>query len=56
MLADRSFSVYGAKLWNSIPEGLRKQPTLHDFKKHLKTYPVLLKHLINYHYDSKISY
>ena len=36
--ADRSFSVYGAKLWNSIPEGLRKQPTLHDFKKHLKTY------------------
>ena len=36
--ADRSFSVYGAKLWNSIPEGLQKQPTLQDFKKHLKTY------------------
>lgn len=36
--ADRSFSVAGPKLWNTLPENLRSLPTLDTFKKNLKTY------------------
>ena len=35
---ERSFSVSGPKLWNSVPFGIRSQPTLYSFKRSLKTY------------------
>jgi hypothetical protein len=36
--ADRSFSVYGPKLWNNLPIVLRAETNLDHFKKSLKTY------------------
>ena len=35
---DRSFSVAAAKLWNSIPDHIRRSETLAMFKSSLKTY------------------
>lgn len=35
---DRSFAIYGPKLWNSIPTELRTCPSLQTFKTKLKTY------------------
>ena len=34
---DRSFSIAGPKLWNSVPTSLRNADSLDSFKKHLKT-------------------
>ena len=36
--ADRSFSVAGPKLWNSLPINIRQEKNLNSFKKALKTY------------------
>ena len=36
--ADRSFSVYAPKLWNTLPDELKTIQTTDMFKKHLKTY------------------
>jgi len=35
---DRAFSVCGPKLWNNLPESLRRETKLEPFKKNLKTY------------------
>ena len=35
---ERRFSVSTAKLWNKLPEGLQKAPTLNIFKAMLKTH------------------
>ena len=35
---DKSFSVLGPKLWNSLPANIRDSPTIKSFKKLLKTY------------------
>ncbi|XP_064633682.1 uncharacterized protein LOC135491641 [Lineus longissimus] len=35
---ERRFSVFTAKLWNQLPEGLQKAPSLNIFKKMLKTH------------------
>ena len=35
---ERAFSVAGPKLWNVLPESLRKSNSLHVFKKSLKTH------------------
>ena len=34
---DRSFSIAGPKLWNSVPTSLRNADSLDSFKKHLET-------------------
>ena len=31
----RSFTYYGAKIWNSLPSDLKQSPTLNSFKKEL---------------------
>ncbi|KAK6191070.1 hypothetical protein SNE40_002818 [Patella caerulea] len=36
--ADRSFSVMGPRLWNTLPESVKQCKTVTDFKKKLKTY------------------
>ena len=36
--ADRSFSVYGPRLWNSLPYDIRASNNLDSFKKNLNTY------------------
>ena len=36
--ADRSFSVYGPKLWNTLPEETRKLDNYENFKKQLKAH------------------
>ncbi len=35
---EASFHYYGPRLWNSLPEDLRAAPTVHTFKRKLKTY------------------
>ena len=37
-LGDRSFAAIGPKLWNDLPDFIRKSETLTVFKKFLKTY------------------
>ena len=44
---ERAFSIYAPKLWNALPEFLRKSATILYFKKQLKHY------LFNY-YDEFI--
>jgi hypothetical protein len=34
----RSFSVYGPRLWNSLPLAIKEAPSLESFKKRLKTH------------------
>ena len=41
---DRSFSVYGPSVWNSLPLELRQAPSEIQFKKDLKTF-LFTKHL-----------
>ena len=36
--ADRSFSVYGPKIWNDLPYEIRASVNLESFKKALKAY------------------
>ena len=43
--ADRSFSCYGPKLWNSLPEHIKSAASIDNFKKLLK------HHLFNLAYD-----
>ena len=38
IFADRSFSVYGPKLWNSLPSDIRNCTSLSNFRKQLKTF------------------
>ena len=35
---DRAFSIAGPLLWNAIPPGIKKSPSVAIFKKSLKTY------------------
>ena len=35
--ATRSFAVYGPSLWNSIPDNIKRSPTLELFKNRVKT-------------------
>ena len=35
--ADRAFSIYGPKMWNSLPEHLRTECNIEIFKSKLKT-------------------
>ena len=44
---DRSFAVSGLKLWNKLPDAIKKATTLKEFKKVLKT------HLFNQAYYSQ---
>ena len=37
-LGDRSFQVAAPKLWYAVPRELRDIPSLHTFKRNLKTY------------------
>lgn len=37
LFADRSFSVAGPTLWNSLPENTRLLDSYDDFRKHIKT-------------------
>ena len=36
--AKRSFSVYGRKLWNTLPNSVKESKTIDTFKGKLKTY------------------
>ena len=36
--AERSFSVYGPKLWNTLPSSIKESKTIDIFKTNLKTY------------------
>ena len=36
--AERSFSVYGPKLWNTLPNSVKESKTIDTFKGKLKTY------------------
>ena len=36
--ADRTFSVYGPKIWNNLPQPLRRNMSIKQFKAQLKTY------------------
>ena len=36
--ADRSFSVYGPKIWNSLPYNIRSSNNIYSFTKKLKTH------------------
>ena len=36
--ADKSFTVAGARKWNSLPLNLRKLPTIQSFKTAVKSY------------------
>ena len=36
--ADRTFSVYGLKTWNNLPQSLRRNMPIEQFKAQLKTY------------------
>ena len=36
--ADRTFSVYGPKIWNNLPQPLRRDMPIEQFKAQLKTY------------------
>ena len=38
MFAERSFSVYGPKLWNTLPDSVKESETIDTFKRNLKTY------------------
>lgn len=38
LVGTKSFPVHGAKVWNSLPLGLRENPSRTMFKKDLKTY------------------
>ncbi len=35
---NRSFTITGAKLWNSLPQNVKEMPTLSSFKQSCKTY------------------
>ncbi len=35
---NRSFTITGAKLWNSLPQNVKDMPTLSSFKHSCKTY------------------
>ena len=35
---DRSFAIFGPKIWNELPRDLRESGSLNSFKKNLKTY------------------
>ncbi len=35
---NKSFTVTGAKLWNSLPQNVKDMPTLSSFKHSCKTY------------------
>lgn len=37
-IGERSFTVAGPSMWNSLPDSLRATATLETFKRHLKTY------------------
>ena len=37
-MASRAFSVYGPKLWNTLPVDLRSLDSYSSFKTHLKTF------------------
>ena len=37
-IGDGSFSVFGATLWNTLPNTIRSSPTISAFKRNLKTY------------------
>ena len=43
--AARSFVVYGPSLWNSIPDGIKRSPTLESFRSRVKT--LLYKQVFN---------
>ena len=36
--ADRSFSVYGPRIWNALPGSIREIEELEEFKKQIKTF------------------
>ena len=36
--AERAFSMYGPKLWNTLPNSIRESKTIDIFKRNLKTY------------------
>ena len=36
--SDRSFSVYGPKLWNTFPNSIKESKTINTFKGKLKMY------------------
>ena len=36
-IGDRAFFISAARVWNSLPEAVRRQPTLPTFKRQLKT-------------------
>lgn len=38
-LKNFSFSFYGPRLWNSLPESLKAAETAHGLKGRIKTYP-----------------
>ena len=37
IFAARSFAVYAPRLWNSIPDDIKRVPTLESFKSRVKT-------------------
>ena len=42
--ADRSFSCYGPKVWNALPEEIRSAPSIDTFKKLLKQHLFRMAH------------
>ncbi len=40
---NRSFTITGAKLWNSLPQNIKDMPTLSSFKHSCKTYLLSLQ-------------
>ncbi len=40
---NRSFTITGAKLWNSLPQNVKDMPTLFSFKHSCKTYFLILQ-------------
>ncbi len=43
---NRSFTIIGAKLWNSLPQNVKDMPTLSSFKLSYKTYFLSLQHIL----------
>ena len=40
--ADRSFSVYGPRIWNALPRSIREIHDVEEFKKQIKTFYLII--------------
>jgi hypothetical protein len=56
-VVDRAFSVAGATVWNSLPDGIPFSPAIQIFRARLKTYlfkySLLLMLIVNCHWSAQ---